>query len=127
MRVVVITGSREWTERLPISIVVALADLVIHGGARGADTLAERAAAQLQIDTLTLRAKWTKAANPAKVDKWAGFERNERMAKHAAELSAMGDDVQCFAFPLGESRGTRDCIARMRKHGVKTTVYGEAS
>lgn len=127
MRVVVITGSREWTERVPIQSALLGADLVIHGGARGADKLAERAAEHLQIDTLTLRAKWTKTASPAKVDKWAGFERNERMAKHAAELSAMGDDVQCFAFPLWKSPGTRDCIARMRRHGVKTTVYGEAS
>lgn len=120
MRVVVITGSRDWRDAGAIYKAVQGADLVMHGGARGADGLAEAAAEYLQIDTLVMRAKWSGKG------KSAGPERNERMARKARELIDAGHEVQCFAFPGPRSVGTWDCVRRMRTHGIRTTVYGES-
>lgn len=119
MRVVCITGSRNWTELRPIQLAMLGADLVVHGGATGADAIAHSAALGMEIDTLVMHAKWHEFG------KRAGPERNERMADYAQRRRNEGDDVECFAFPMGEARGTRDCIARMRAHGIRTTVYGE--
>jgi len=118
MRVVVITGSRDWKATRPIQLALVGANLVIHGGARGADALAEAAAAYLQIDTLVMRARWSSKGGSA------GPERNERMAQKARELMDAGHDVECFAFPAPYSVGTWDCVRRMKAHGVLTTVYG---
>jgi len=120
MRVVVITGSRYWTHQRPIQDAVQGADLVMHGCARGADQIAGMAAQYLQIDELVFRARWKPDG------KAAGPRRNERMAAWAAHLRDGGHDVRCYAFPLRESVGTVDCIARMRVHGILTTVFGES-
>ena len=128
MRVVVITGSRKWSERWPIARVIqgthllrpTPANLVIHGDAPGADAVAHAVALDVEIDVLTVPAHWRtlgKAAGPA---------RNERLLHWAYALRGQGHDVRCYAFPLRGSRGTWDCVERMRKHDVPVTVYGES-
>lgn len=44
----------------------------------------------------------------------AGLIRNQRMVDLGADL--------CLAFPLGESRGTWDCVARARKAGIEVRI-----
>jgi hypothetical protein len=120
VKVVVITGSRYWTRPGPITDAIQGADLVIHGCARGADELAGLAAQSEQLDELVFRAHWHdggKAAGPA---------RNERMALCAQKLRSQGHAVHCCAFPLEDSRGTWDCVRRMREHEVPVTVFGES-
>jgi hypothetical protein len=129
MRVVVITGSRKWSDRWPIARVIGgthltrhtAANLVIHGGAKGADAIAHAVALDYEIEVLTVPARW----NAIGKDK-AGPARNERMLRWAFMLASQGHDVHCYAFPLSGSRGTWDCVQRMRKHGVPTTVHGES-
>ena len=117
MRVVIITGSRHWARQPPIAAAIAAADMVMHGGARGADEVADRVARSLSLDRLVMPAHWADAGAAA------GPQRNERMAARAAALAAEGHEVQCFAFPLPDSVGTWDCVERMRKHGIPVTVY----
>jgi hypothetical protein len=127
MRVVVITGSREWSDRWPIARVIAsgrpheFANLVIHGGAKGADAIAHSVALDHEIEVLTVPARW-KAIGKSH----AGPARNERMLRWAFMLASQGHDVHCYAFPLSGSRGTWDCVERMRKHEIPTTVHGES-
>lgn len=119
MNIVVITGSRNWPSLPPIRKVVRGANLVLHGGATGADEIADKVAGKLGIVTLRFPAAWNaegKAAGPA---------RNERMAVWAEKFMLNGHNVRCYAFPLSESIGTHDCVKRMRAHGIPTTVYGE--
>lgn len=123
MRIVFITGSRVWKDIAAIRhcLDASAPDLVVHGGCpTGADAIAHRLALnEFEVDVLTMRAQWRKHG------KGAGMRRNQRMADKAAELSRAGHDVECFAFPLGESRGTRNCIEHMHVCAVRVTVFGE--
>lgn len=86
---VLITGSRNWTDREVIKY--HLADLpadttVIHGAARGADQLADSVARELGFEVIAVPADWTlhgRAAGPI---------RNQRMLEHNPDL--------VIAFPL---------------------------
>jgi|SRR6266850_2982570 len=107
---VLITGSREWVDEdkmvralslLPEHIVE-----LVHGGARGADLMAEKLWTSWRgYRALQIVAEWDT------LGKAAGVIRNQHMVD-------LGDYAVCLAFPLGESRGTRDCMARARKAGI---------
>lgn len=47
--------------------------------------------------------------------KAAGPIRNQEMVDAGADM--------CIAFPMGKSTGTRDCIKRAQKAGIRTIVY----
>jgi len=101
---------------LPIDVVVdgfrTANCVVIHGGAKGADTLAARSADNQGVTAEAYPADWGthgKAAGPI---------RNQQMIDDAKP------DV-CWAFvdkPLAESRGTADMVRRARKAGIPTYV-----
>jgi hypothetical protein len=123
VKVVFITGSRDWRDVAAIRhcLDASLPELVVHGGCpSGADAIAHRLAlGEFEVDVLVMRARWRKHG------KGAGHRRNQRMADKAAELHDAGHDVKCFAFPLGESRGTRNCIEHMHVCAVRVVVFGE--
>ena len=112
---ILITGSREWWDTLPIvgallGAVPSEADLrdvtVVHGGARGADELADRAARDLGFLVEEHPADW------AKHGKAAGFIRNQEMVNAGADI--------CLAFLKSgaANRGTKDCIGRAEAAGI---------
>lgn len=116
---ILITGSRDWTDRETIRAALRSAGqaarthpqgvVVVHGGARGADTLAGEIAREFGCMVEVHLADWQthgKAAGPI---------RNAHMVK-------LGADV-CLAFPLGESRGTRGCIHMAETMGIPVKVY----
>lgn len=82
---------------------------LVHGAARGADTVAADAATSLG---------WTVEAHPANwrpngvFDRSAGHRRNH-------EMIAAGADI-VIGFPLGEARGTRGCLTAAAKAGLPT-------
>ena len=54
----------------------------------------------------------------------AGPKRNSRMVKAAAALAeALGVELVCHAWPLGESRGTRDCMRKAEAAGARVVVH----
>lgn len=123
---VLVTGSRNWTDRETIEKALELvadvasvcADLaspkditVVHGGARGVDTIAAEVAREYGMRVEEHRADWDRYGRSA------GPRRN-------AEMVAAGADV-CLAFPLGESRGTRGCMALAAKAGIEIVNYGD--
>jgi hypothetical protein len=117
---VLVTGSRDFTDYTTVCLelgdvmvrLIAAAErhagdpypqvVVVHGTARGADELAERAACALGMKTERHPADWSKGRS-------AGYERNAAMVK-------LGADV-CLAFYQTGSgnRGTDHC-ARTAEH-----------
>lgn len=78
--------------------------VLVHGGARGADSLAHTLWLQAGLPVEVHHADW------AAHGKRAGILRNLHMVELGAEL--------CLAFPVGESRGTRHCMSAAEKAGI---------
>lgn len=82
-------------------------DLVIHGGASGADLLGWSWAIAKNIPAREYPADWVK--HP----KVGGFIRNQQMADAKPDV--------CIAFPGGN--GTADMVARARKAGIELIEF----
>lgn len=82
---------------------------VVHGAARGADTLAAKAAHFMGFDQEAHPADWNRFGASA------GPKRNAKMA-------LLGADI-CLAFPLGDSRGTWDCVSAARARQIPVVIH----
>ena len=110
---VLVCGDRDWSnyeailhrlEELPATSVV------IHGGCRGADWLAERAATSLGISSIVFFADWGKHGLAA------GPIRNREMLDTDPSL------VIAFHSDLGASKGTKDCVTEAKRRDVPVEV-----
>lgn len=110
---VLVTGGRDWDDealvewrfrRLPPR------SLVVHGGARGLDRIADAVARRLGHSVERHPADWTAHGRAA------GIIRN-------AEMVALGAG-ECLAFPGPASRGTWDCVDRAYAAGIFVEVLG---
>lgn len=121
MRRILITGSRDWMARS--TIWAALNQelqqyrvlTIVHGGASGADDIADRWAWGMRQNGYLVEIE----RYPADWDglgKRAGTIRNQQMV-------ARGADV-CHAFPLSDSRGTRHCMTRAMAAGIPVVNHG---
>lgn len=112
-----VTGSRSWTDLHTIRESLQLVHLryggltLMHGGARGADSMAARIWASLEHPIEEYPADWETHG------KRAGYVRNHAMVNMAP--------VFCLAFLHGDSRGTKMTIDLCHKAHVPTTVYRE--
>lgn len=113
MRILLVTGSRDWRAVRPLleAIVAFRLDLVLTGGARGADQLARELARNQDVHPATVDALWTTRG------KRAGFERNQALVDLAATLRAGGATVEVLAVG-GGTPGTEDCIWRAAAAGL---------
>ena len=85
---------------------------IISGGCTGADNLAEEYAESWGIKFREFPAYWNvygKAAGPM---------RNEEMAKYASQ----SEKGILIAFPIGESKGTRNMIRAAKRYGLEIHV-----
>lgn len=80
---------------------------LIHGGARGADTLAMLWAEKNEIPVRCFPADWDKYG------KKAGYIRNKQMAEYGEILIAFWD---------GQSKGTRMMIELAKEHNVNVII-----
>ena len=85
---------------------------IISGGCSGADEMGERFARSRYYRLVVFPAKWNKYG------KSAGPIRNEEMAKYAVAA----DRGMLIAFPIGESRGTRNMIKLAEQYGLEVEV-----
>jgi hypothetical protein len=81
--------------------------IVVHGGARGADTLADQVARGWG---------WEPELHEVTDKDWDFYGRSAGHRRNAHMVS-LGADV-CLAFPLGESRGTRGCMKLAAAAGI---------
>lgn len=129
---ILITGSRAWSDAqlLADTLLDAWHDatqdgydsiVIVHGGAEGADTLAELWARGNGLDFELHEADWEECApncppgpghrkTNRRGDEYcptAGHRRNQRMVDAGADL--------VVAFLVGPAKGTRDCMRRAEK------------
>jgi YspA, cpYpsA-related SLOG family len=112
---ILVTGDRNWRrmdvierelKKFPPDTVV------IHGAARGADTLGGFVADKLGFKVISFPAKWSIYG------KGAGPIRNQVMIDEGKpEL------VLAFHENLSESKGTKDMVNRARGVGIKVEVF----
>ena len=117
-RLILVCGSREWTDRSMIRLRLATllpkdpgADepTIIHGAARGADSIAGEIAQQLGFWVESYPADWKRHG------KRAGPIRNREMLDKVPDL--------VIAFVRGESRGTWDCVHEAEARGIPVEVH----
>lgn len=119
---VMVTGSRAYTDYNTIlAAFTRITDkhgkcLLIHGAARGADTLAARAAAQLGWDIEPHPVtNWRNA--DGSVNRAAGHQRNARM------LDREPDGVIAFFQPGEKNAGTRGAATNAQKRGIQLVCF----
>jgi hypothetical protein len=126
---VLMCGSRHWSDRE--AVVMAMAGIearrttdllekgnvtVIHGAARGADTIAGEVAAEWGYHVEVYPADWKRHG------KAAGFIRNAQMLEQGRPhlVIAFTDDLEA-------SRGTADMVRRARAADVPVYVIGSVA
>ncbi len=117
--VVLVTGSRNWTEVRPIVECLAAhpkGTILIHGGCRGADKLAAAEAKQQGYIIWEL---------PYFEDEQGKEARNASMVYVASSLREMGHKVTCYAWPLEDSVGTFKCMRQMRERALRIANWGD--
>lgn len=113
MKIVIVTGGRNYTnvDAVRGALHAEKPDMVVQGGAPGADKLAARWARAVGVQLVTFEAMWDVHG------KAAGSKRNEMMVRFG-EAMVLTDDshsVRVIAFPGG--RGTEDVIKRAEDFG----------
>ena len=111
---ILICGDRNWIDKNKIysrvSKLNCTEDIIITGGARGADFLANIVARDLKFNTIVKMADWQKYGRSA------GPIRNRQM------LDLKPDLVIAFHSNIEQSKGTKDCITEASKRGIKVEV-----
>lgn len=126
---ILVTGSRNETSRQRIkaglieAAKLAAPDLtniesvrLIHGAARGADTIAGAIGVEKGWSVYSCPADWNKHGNKA------GPIRNAEMVQLALRFEAEDWMVVCAAFPLPGSIGTHDCVRQARAASFQVYV-----
>jgi YspA, cpYpsA-related SLOG family len=113
---ILVTGGRNWTDenavRLAIMENIVIDDdgiTIVHGGAKGADSIAASFASDMG---------WSVEAHPAN---WSEFHRAAGPIRNQ-EMVDLGADI-CLAFLMPNSKGTADCVRRAEKAGIKVVKY----
>ena len=109
---VLVCGSRNWPDAGVIILQLARLPkdaVVVHGGARGADRCAGRAAAMYGLTVEEHPADWNRHG------KRAGVMRNLEMLDSGIDL--------VLAFQCEGSRGTQHTIDEARRRGVPVEVW----
>lgn len=118
---IIIAGSRDFNDYILMASVVS--DIIniknikddieiVSGHAKGADALGERFANDRGYHLKIFPADWIKYKRSA------GPIRNKQMAEYAAE----SERGILIAFPMGESRGTRNMIEEAKKLELEVHV-----
>jgi hypothetical protein len=111
---ILITGDRNWTNWEVVADALSefpRSALVIHGGAKGADTIAGKLAEQLGFSVHREPAQWEKYGRAA------GPVRNKVM------LDMEPDIVLAFHDDLENSKGTRHCVESAKKRGIEVRLF----
>jgi hypothetical protein len=115
---ILVCGSRSYSDYGTLSSILDLYDIdeIIHGGCRGADTLADRYARDKGVAVTIFPAHWQLYG------KGAGLRRNGDMVKYLVSKQVEECDVIVLAFdPSGP--GTKSTVNLATKSGLKVIVY----
>lgn len=84
--------------------------IIVHGVARGADTIAGEVAKKLGMSVEEYPADWKK------------FGRSAGPIRNRVMLDTKPDLVIAFHNNIEESKGTKDCVTEARRRGIPTEV-----
>jgi len=117
MMIVLVCGSREWNnvEMIHKHVASLSPSKVIHGGCKGADSIAGVIAEDMGILVQVFEADWKSHGRAA------GPIRNQKMLDEGKP-----DLVLAFHNNIGSSRGTSDMIKRAQRHGVPCKIISES-
>jgi len=111
---IVICGDRNWNDEEKIfnrmSQLNKDNDLIITGGCRGADNIAENVCNKLGFKSIVFPADWEKHGRSA------GPLRNRQMLNEKPDL------VIAFHSNIETSRGTKDCITAAAQKGITIEI-----
>lgn len=121
---ILVTGDREWEDRVTIGEAILrvvkehnikfLHDItIVHGGARGADSIAGEIGEQFGFHVHEFPALWERYGRAA------GPIRNQQMLDENKDI----DIVLAFHHDLTESRGTNDMVKRVAKAEIPFRHY----
>jgi len=116
--IVLVTGDRNWKDYNIIYRELSkcpLGTVIIHGTARGADSLADIAAERLGFKTVPFKPEWHIYG------KGAGPIRNQKMLDRLLKEEEP-KKVLAFHKNLAESKGTKDMVNRALKAGVNVEI-----
>jgi hypothetical protein len=119
MKVALVTGSRNLDDDEPVygALRTFQPDIILHGACpTGADAFAAQWG-EYSTTVIPFPADWDAHGNGA------GPMRNRAMVSVAYHMSQHGHEVVVFAFPVGDSPGTRDCIRSAEGSGLKVVVW----
>lgn len=112
---VLVCGSRHWKDEDFIDGFVASlvpkGAVIIHGAARGADSMAGQSAERHGLECLAFPADWDRHG------KRAGFLRNQQMLDEAGPTM-----VAAFTYDIYQSRGTCDMAKRALNAGLRVYI-----
>lgn len=86
--------------------------VIVSGGAKGADSLAERYAEEYRLPFVLFPAEWDRYG------KAAGYIRNKKMHEYIANMKHRG----CAAFWDGKSKGTAHNFQLAEKYGTQIRI-----
>jgi hypothetical protein len=121
LTVLFVTGDREWTDHGALQGAIAphrhRARWLLHGGCRGADSVAHAVALEVGIQPIRMDAMWTFYG------KKAGPLRNAEMGRLLAALQAVGYEIVPLVCHdhLEGSRGTANMVEVLEHHGLEWT------
>ncbi len=110
---ILFSGDRHWNNYWAVYDVISKLDrdsIIIHGAARGLDTMAGMIATKLGMKVISVPAEWDKYKRAA------GPIRNRKM------LDMNPDLVICFHNDIDNSKGTKDCKEEAEKRGIETIL-----
>lgn len=119
MMIIIACGGRDYTgiyNKMRVNKALNLlhtqkgVELLIHGAARGADSLAEEWAKVRGIETEAFPAEWEKYG------KAAGYLRNKAMLIRLMDREFLGREIGVVAFPGGT--GTANMIQQTEEAGL---------
>lgn len=127
---ILVTGSRDWEDWNTVR--KAFIDVahefghpltIVHGGQVTKRWRTGRTGADYIADELARQMGAKVEVHPVSNEDWhrfgrgAGPQRNQRMVDAGAAV--------CLAFPMGVSKGTRDCMRRAEAAGIPVRNYGD--
>ena len=113
---ILICGDRNYQDWIKVQEyldTISRTTIIIHGGARGADSLAGNLATSLKMKVIKFPADWDKYG------KAAGVLRNQQMLDEGHP-----DLVVYFHKDIENSKGTRDMLKRATDSGIRI-INGE--
>ena len=112
--IVLVTGDRHWSDVNAIrrELIKIHPDVIIQGGATGADTIAKYVGHEIGARVIQCDAKWSKYGFAA------GPIRNKQML-----VDYKPTLVLAFHPDLSKSKGTADCVKQARELGIKVLVF----